>query len=589
MTRLLFALTLCISLLACGESPTGTSSRGDGGNGKNVLRFIQSDTMHDLDPQISSWMVDFRFNEMVYETLVITELPSLELVGGAAESWDVSDDRKTYTFHIRKDAKWSNGDPVTAHDFVYSWRRVLMPDTGAQYVEMFWHIKGGKAWWEMRRDELTAYARNRMAKTEQTALDLRDRHFKQFDETVGVKAVDDHTLRVELDKPLAYFLQLAAFPTFGPNHRPSMKKHTDVNADTGYIKVSRTFLAPDEFVGNGPYMLSARRPKVDMKLDPNPHYWNKASLRNGGVHILIRDEPQAALVAYESGQADWWPDIPTSHSLAAEMLAAAKQGKEKRLHWYPAAATYFYIFNCLPKLPDGRDNPFTDKRVRQAFARAIDRKTLVESVTRGGQPPTVTFTPAAAFEGVYEPPADQGMHFDPEAARKLLANAGYPNGKGLEGMTLLFNPDVGHEAVGAYIVEQWRQNLGVNVKIETLVSKQFGEARRNQKFIIARGNWFGDYRDPTTFLNMYLSEGGNNDAKWSNPEYDALLSEAESETDPDRRMALLREAETILVTESPIIPLYHYTDMQVYDESNVKHVHPNSWNYRRIDRIEVAR
>ena len=549
------------------------------------LEFISSDSLHDFDPHIASWMVDFRVLEAMFERLVVLDAQTMTVQPAAAERWDISDDGLTYTFHLRKDAKWSNGDPVTAHDYVRGWRRAMLPDTGAQYIEMMWNIKGARAWGEAWSAQRKAYENNRMAKSAQTAKALLDQAYERFEETVGLKAVDDHTLRVELERPIPYFIELAAFATFSPLHGPSFEKFVTVEPDTGLYKADADWIQPGNVVTNGPYVLTGYRADQDLMLEQSPHYWNREAMKNRSIYMKIMKDSKAALNYYESGRADWWPDVPASDVLAADLIDEQKQGRRNDVHANLVAGSYFYSFNCLPKLPDGRDNPFVDARVRLAFGLAIDRELLVTTILRAGQQAAGTYVPPV-IPG-YTSPRSAGMEFQPQRAKELLAEAGYPDGRGLEGLSLLYNTGFGHEKIASFVADQWREHLNVSVELDGMASTQFGESLRKQQYDIARANWFGDYRDPTTFLTKYHSQGGNNDAKWNNPTYDAILAEADSMTDVQARAARLAEAEALLLQEAPIIPVFFYVDVDLYDPARVSGIHGNAWNIRNLEKIQV--
>jgi oligopeptide transport system substrate-binding protein len=259
------------------------------------------------------------------------------------------------------------------------------------------------------------------------------------------------------------------------------------------------------------------------------------------------------------------------------------------VHSYVSCGSYFYIFNCNPTLPSGEKNPFADPRVRRALSMAIDRQTIVSQVTRMNQPVARTFVPVDVFAG-YEPPVEAGVTFDPEGARKLLAEAGYPNGQGMPPrLTLLYNTGNAHGPVAQRLANTWAQELGIHFELDAREAVIFGQERKKQNFALARGNWFGDYRDPTTFLTMYQSNDGNNDAKFSSAEYDALLAQAQREVDPVKRMNILQDAERVLLREHPVAPIFHYVEIELFDPNRVRNVYPNMMKDRRIDRIEVVR
>lgn len=553
-------------LVTEGEAPAASA------NGKAILSFASGADHHHLDPQKMSWLHDIRMADLLFTPLVRWEIPSLKLEPAAAASWELSDDHKTYTFHLRKDGKWSNGDPVTASDFVYAWRRALLPDMAANYSQLFFCIEGAKAFYDNRLEQMNTNV--------EPWQDMQAR----FDRTVGIKAADDHTLVITLAQPTSYFLQLCAFATFFPVHAASVSKLESASLNNNLLTASSDLSGywsdPKQFIGNGPYVLARRRFKRDVLVLPNAQYFDYANLANGGWLEVINDNPQTQLIEFRQGKFDWLPDIPTTSPITADLVAQ----KLPTVHTLPAAGTYFYNFNCLPTLPDGRKNPLADARVRRALSLGIDRQTIVDRVSRMGQPIAKTFVPPNVIEG-YEPPVDKGATFNLAEARQLLTDAGYPGGKDLKGLSILYNTGFGHENPAQQIKRSWEENLGVVVELEAMESKRFSDLLRSKKYTIARASWFGDYRDPSTFLEKFATDGGNNDSAWSNAAYDQLLAQAAVELDSAKRMTLFQQAETLMLSEAPIAPIFQYLDVYVYDATKMKGLESNAWKFRRLDLV----
>ncbi len=549
------------------------------------LIFISGDDLHFLDPQRSSWMVDFRILTCLYDTLILQNIADDTLEPGIAERWEISEDGLTYTFHLRE-AKWSNGDPVRSRDFVYGWRRALLPDFAADYTTMLYHIRGGEDFFNFRQQQLAEYAKlPESEKSVEKASALYEEALRKFDEIVGIETPDDRTLIVHLAHPTAYFLELVSFMTFSPVHEASIEKFVSLSAATGMLQQNADYFQPGNIVSNGPYVLKRRRPKRDLLLVANEHYWNRQAMQNNSVLMKVITDTLNAMTTYETGEADWYPDVKSVERMAAELKASGRRD----LHVYPSCGTYFFIFNCSPTLPEsGEKNPFADARVRRAFSMAIDREQIVKQVTMLDQPIAYTLTPPNVFPG-YEPPVDAGVRFDPEEARRLLAEAGYPNGQGMPRLKLLYNSDGGHNAISQQLQRTWLEVLNVHVELDSRDAKIFGQERRAHKFAIARGNWFGDYRDPTTFLQLLHSRDGNNNGLYANPEYDALLEKAARENDPQKRFAILRDAERLLMQEQAVAPVFHYIDLELFDPQRVLNVNPNAMKNRRIDQIRVVR
>ncbi|MCE9590180.1 MAG: peptide ABC transporter substrate-binding protein [Planctomycetes bacterium] len=561
--------------------------RGEhGGDEKADFTFVSPDDHNFLDPQRMSWLHDLRVAECLYEPLVRFKLPELTVEPAAAAKWEVSPDGLTYTFHIRPEAQWSNGDPVTAGDFIHAWRRAIIPDMAADYSQLFFLIAGAEDFFHWRQEQLNFLQRARFAspgdlqrhidKMWPDALD----HFK---ETVGISSPDPGTLVVRLVRPTPYFLELTQFSAFAPVHAASVEKATSVRESVGVLETDATYWAdPERLVTNGPYLLARRRFKNDLLMTQNPHYWNRAAMRNTSIREVFIADPNMAMLMYKQGRIDWLPEIPTASRLAADLVAQHRPD----LVASPWAGTYFYDFNCLPTLEDGTVNPLADARVRRALSMAIDRKTIVERVTRLNQPVARSFIPPGSLPG-YEPPVEDGADFKPEEAKRLLAEAGYADGSKLTGLSILFNTGQGHENVAQQIKRSWEEVLGVSVMLEGVEGKAFSQRLKTQHYTIARASWIGDYRDATTFLDKHASGNGNNDSKWASAEYDSLLHQASELTDPAQRLAALRKAESLLLREQPIAPIFHYITLQAYDPAKVEGLYPNIWNFRRLEFVRV--
>lgn len=578
MKRQLLAFTVLLTLISggggCGFQDQEPAIAG------GEFRFVTQAALKTIDPQGTSWMADFRMIRCLFEPLLRLNHETHELEPGAAAALPtVSDDGLTYTFTLREDAAWSNGDAVTASDFVYGWKRAMFPDFAADYSGLFFCIAGAEDFFTWRADQLAAVAAGTLD-AEQAWAEAHER----FAATVGIQAVDDRTLRVTLAQPTAYFNDLASFPTFSPIHEKSAASAIQLNADTGMATVDTGYFRdPGKLVTNGAYLLQRWDPGQQMILDQNPHYWDRASMTNTRLVMHVIEDTSAVMIKYRNGELDWYPHIDTNSPYGAGLL----ESNPPDLHVTQSAGTYFYRFNCRPTI-DGRPNPLADPRVRRAFSLAVDRQEIVDAVTRIGQPVARTFVPPGAIPG-YDAPTEAGVSFDPETARQLLADAGYPGGRGLSGLTILFNSNGGHEHPAQAIRDMWKQHLGVDVGLESMERVPFSHRTRTGGFTICRSSWYGDYRDPTTFLDMFRELDGNNDSRYHNPQYDALLKNAAETQDPAARMALLRQAETVLLEDQPLLPLYHYVTLDLFDPEKVKGLEPNAWNNLRLDRVRVLR
>jgi len=545
--------------------------------------FVSSAEHNNRDPQRMTYLHDIRLAHAMFETLVILDFNNMQTNPGVADTWEISEDGLTYTFKLRDNARWSNGDPVTAQDFIYSWRRAMLPDTAAGYGHFMFFIKGTEDFFKWRTKQLEDYASEFAdgGGSEDQARALWAQTEKKFSEMVGLAAPDEHTLVLQLNRRTEYFLDMLAFATFMPVHPPSVEAGVVYNADTGGRLDDPTYWNdPDRLITNGPYFLKDRKYRRYNYLVANEYYWDRASMKNNSVLEAIISNEQSQLLAYDSGSIDYHPGL--NPALAYDMI----QQKRRDVHVVPMAGTYFYNFNCLPTLNDGTPNPLVDWRVRKALAMAIDRDKIVKYVTRLGEPTAYSFVPPTAMVS-YHPPVQDGDRFNPQAAKQLLADAGYEDGGTLKGLSILYNTNAGHEDVAQAVKNMWEEYLGVVVTLEGVESKISNDRSRRQDYTIRRAGWYGDYADPTTWLDIRRSDDENNTTKWANKEYDDLLDLAGDEPDPDRRLKLLQQAESILLKESPMAMIYHQVVVAMYDPDRVKGLNLNGWSRVRFEHVSV--
>lgn len=614
--------------------------------------FVNPSDIHTLDPARMSWTSDFRVALNLWEGLATMDARTAEPIAGAAEfPPERSPDGRTLTFHLRPDARWSNGDPVQASDFIRGWRRSMEPGTAADYIVLFAdHIRGARGYVTWRTDGvrlLTALSRlaegwpitdeqigvirdlpevasymatsvppdHTSAPTNETPnrawLDDATRagmdwpavhraaltaHANEMDDrfaAVGFEAVDAHTLRVTLVEPCSYFGDLAASPPFLPCHESIERLRLGrdglpltaeglVVYDPKWTKPSASTPDYPGLITNGPYSLGDWHFKRRARLVANVHYHSAADVRCLIVDMLVIPNVDAALIAYESGQIDLLPglDVPYDHELAR----LAMSGERPDIKLLPTLATFFLNFNCLTAEVNGRPNPFVDRRVRRAFSLAIDRRIIVEEVLRRGDRVARSLVPPVSIPG-YEPPLAPPP--DPEAARQALVDAGYDSSNPLGPVELLYT--TADERVCQAMARMWEETLGVRVELRSKESRTFANDKAARRYMISRGNWYADYNDPTTFLDILATDNGNNDSGYSNPAYDEKLSEARSELDPGKRAALLREAEAMIVAEDfPILPLLH-PSTPVAIRPGVTGLYPNPRLWFPLSRAEVQR
>jgi oligopeptide transport system substrate-binding protein len=564
---------------------------------KADLTIVERDPVHTLDPAQISWNQDIRVARAIYEGLLRLDVlsPDQRLEPAAAASLpDISEDGLVYTFRLRENAAWSNGDPVRASDFVYSWRRAMLPDTAADYAEMLGAIRGARAWGERRREDLKTFASDTTIPDRPAAARrLLDDALARFDAEVGVKTLDARTLRVELERPLAYFLDLVAFVPFMPLHKPTLRTYERLDPASGRLSWNTDWTKPPALVGNGPYTLTQWRFRRDMRLERNPHYHDPALPRLATLSIVNIADPNAMVTAFRTGAVDWTTDVlvpyrpemlaekrsfDADHAEARAALeakglrrldveAALPPDPRNRIHGMPSFGTYFLSFNCTPTLANGRPNPLADRRVRRALAMAALKREVVDHIRRTGEPVAGSLIPPGSLAG-YTPPL--GLPFDPAAARAELAAAGHPGGTGLPPLEFVFTRDGGHDLIAATLKRGWESILGVTIELQQVESRVASARLKAQQYMIARSSWFGDYADPTTFLDLNRTTNNNNDRKYASTRHDGYLDKAAEERDPIERMNLLAEAERIAVEEdAAVLPIFHYTQYYLFDPTRL--------------------
>lgn len=581
---------------------------GDGAGAPADITFVNKGDVTTLDVQRASWQQDLRVIRSLHEGLVKNDIftHEFEIKAGVAERWDISEDGLTYTFHLRENAKWSNGERVVAGDFVYSWRRALLPDTVSDYASVFQLIEGGKEFYAWRNDALAGF---RAGVDDANA--LWHKTLEKFDELVALKAVDDRTLVVRLARPTPYFLNLCAFAVFYPVYPALVSRYERPDQETGRLEIGSGWTKPGEHVCNGAFVVARWRFKRDMRLEQNPHYWDKASVGVRSVLMPSIEDPNAVVLAYRSGAIDFTTDVDVpyradileqkwafyrEHEAEVERMRAEgvdpleiarrlPADPRNHVHVLPAFGTYFYNFNCMAKLRDGRDNPFADARVRRAFAMAVDKQRIVREVRRSGELVSDVLVPRDSLPG-YE--SARGLGYDPAGARKLLEEAGYPNGRGFITVEILFNKDAGHDKIAQAIKKDWEENLGVNVSLQQREIKVFRNDLKNQNYMVSRGSWFGDYGDPTTFLDLNRKDDGNNDRKYASAAFEAIMDEAAAEVNVEKRMALLARAERMIVEEDlPLIPIFQYVEVYLFDPHKMTGVSSHPRQEQNISQFDM--
>lgn len=600
MLRLLVPVLLLIALVGVSVLSDRPTPRAD-------LVFINSSDVNTLDPQRMSWMHDLRTARLLYEGLVRNDVLSygFDISPAVASSWSLSPDARTYTFNLRHDAKWSNGEPVTAENFRYSWRRAMLPDLVSDYVNMFMLIRGAQEFYDWRLAQLDEFSDRQFdspTAQQQAAYDLWEATEQKFDEIVGMHAPDPYTLVIELERPVPYFLELCAFAVFNPVYEPLVSQYERPDPQSARLIRKPGWTQGGVLISNGPFILTRWRMKRDMRMEKNPHYWDRDRIAIDSIDIPSINDPNAGVLAYQTGAVDWIADVTAPYrgemvaqkldflaEHADEVAKLKAQGldqfsidrmlpRDKRAdtHAVSSFGTYFYNFNCKPYLPDGQPNPFADARVRRAFAMCIDKRAVADQVRRLGEPTAVTLIPPGSINGYTSPKgipnigdaADETARRSIiEQAQSLLREANYPPDFVV---TLSFNKDAGHDLIAQTIAKSWQKFLGIQTRLDQKEIKIFRDDLKDKRYMTARAGWFGDYGDPTTFLDINYSTDGNNDRAYNNPVYDDLLDQARVELDPAKRMAMLSEAERILVEDDlPLVPIFHYATIYMFDAHKI--------------------
>ena len=558
--------------------------------------YSENTSIITLDPQRISYTHDMRVSYCLFEGLLRWDNTTFIPQPAVATSWAISDDGRSYTFHLRPEARWSSGDPVVASDFVFAWRRAILPDTASDYTALFFVIEGAEPFFQWRGEQLEQFSLLPLSeRTPAAAEALWASTLEYFDETVGLTAIDDHTLVVRLERPTAYFLDLVCFAIAHPVHPPTVERWASIDPDSGRLLQRNGWTKPPGHIGNGPMVLTDWRFKRAFRMERSETYWNQDAIGVESISIVEIENPNTAVLAFQTGAVDWITNADRVGYLA-DMLDQQRRGERNDAHAFPTFGTYFWGFNCTDTLTGGRANPFADARVRRAFALATNKRDITDKVRRLGEPPTGSLIPPGSIPG-YTPP--QGLSFDPERAKALLAEAGWSDrdGDGLPEnaadepfpvVEMLCSTGSYHEDIALTLGAMWEKHLGVRARVVSKETKAYKDDLSRRDYMLARGGWFGYYGDPLTFLDLCRTGDGNNDRGYSNPEYDALLDRAVNETDPARRFEILQQAERMIVEdECPILPLFQYVQFYLYDPDVLSGVseHPRLVQYPYAMRI----
>jgi oligopeptide transport system substrate-binding protein len=498
-----------------------------GGAGADMI-FNNGAEPQSLDPALTSGVPEARLCYSLFEGLTVNDPQTSKAVPGIAESWKVSADQKTYTFKLRN-AKFSDGKKITAQDFVDSWLRVLDPKTAAAYAYIIGDSVEGAG----------AYNSGKGPK-----------------EGVKIKAVNDGTLEVTFVGPLPYALDMLTHNAFvvTPSH--------------AIAKFGADWVKPANFVGSGPFVLKDWKPQDKIVVVKNDKYWDAKNVKLKSLTYLAIEDQSVAYDKFKAGEIDW---------LADDSVPPAKIDEIKLrpdYHMTAGSSVYYYIYNVTKK-------PFDNVKVRKAFAMAVDRKAIVEDVLKAGDVASAGFVPAMGGFNT-----TKGNEFNLDEAKKLLAEACYPNGKGFPKTTLIYNTNARHKIIAEFVQQAWKKNLGVDIQLQNLEWNTFLDTRqKTHEFQFTRAGWLADYLDPGNYLDMFKTGSGNNDGLYTNPKYDELLAKAATLAAGDERNKTLQAAEEILITDDQAIaPFFFYANKSLVDLnkwsgvfSNAMDIHPTKW------------
>ena len=485
--------------------------------------FTNGGEVRSLDPQIVTGIPEGRIVGALFEGLITRDPTTLAPQPGVAESWELDGTKRVYTFHLRANARWSNGDVLSADDFEWSFRRLLEPETGAEYASQLWCVVGARAF--------------------TTGVDAQGSALVRDWSKVGIRALDARTLRIELSAPTPYFLDVLAMHACVPVHRATIEALRERFPATWQVEWTR----PGTLVTNGPFHVTERRLNDRIRLAKSATYWDAEHVALRTIDALAVENWNTALNLYLTGEVDWVDgSIPTN--LVPRLL-----GRED-FHPAPYLGIYFLRVNTTKP-------PLDDPLVRRALSMALQRGEICGKLLKAGQTPAQSFVPRGRL-GAYKSPNGPGENVS--VARKLLADAGFgKDAKAFPTIEFHFNSSEVHRDIAEIVAAQWKEALGIDVRLRNQEWKAFIDAQSRLQYDVSRSSWIADYADPSTFFEVWRSDSENNRTGWSNEQYDRLVERARNELDTPTRMQLYRQAEAVLLNDLPCIPIYAYVSQNL--------------------------
>jgi oligopeptide transport system substrate-binding protein len=504
------------------------------------LTIINNVNPESLDPAVVTAVEDLRIVMSLFEGLTRTDPVTARAVPGLASHWEISADGLTYTFHLRTNLVWSTGEKLDGRDIFYSWKRILEPETAADYASQLFYLVNAE--------------------------DYNSGKLKNFGQ-VGVKLLDPYTLEAKLINPASFFLDLCAFQTLAAVPRFQIEKYQDKWLGARPLAVSGAYTLKD-------WSLNRR-----VRLERNRAYWDDANTSCNTVDFLPIGTPSTALNLYELGSADviWDKEL-----IPVELMKKLKQRDD--FHTFSYLGTYFLRINVTRP-------PYDNPRVRMALALSLNRTSIVSRIFLAGEKVANHMVPDGTANSVKA----SGLDYNPVLAKKLLAEAGYPGGQNFPVLQFLFDSTAGgastvNSKIAVELQDNWRRELGIKVELRQMEKSVYLSAQNHLDYDLSRSSWIGDYNDPNTFLDLFRSNNGNNRTGWKESKYDMLMDKANQEPNVERRAGLLREAEEFLVKEGvPVIPLYFYSGVVLYRTNEISGIYPNLLDLHPLNAIHIKR
>jgi len=515
-----FTLVAVLFLYGCSNRSNNLKEK----DSKGTLIVGNGTEPQDLDPHIVTGVPEQRILSALMEGLVVENPKTLAPEPGVAESWAVSDNGLVYTFNLRKTAKWSNGAALTAGDFVYAYHRILSPKLGSQNAYLLYCIKNAK--------------------------EFNEGKIKNFDD-VGVKALNEFTLQISLNSPTPYFLSLITHMAWFPIYKPAIEKF-------GKMEQRGTkWTLPGNFISDGAFELKDWKLNEGITVVKNPYYWDKDNVKLNKIVFKPINDAQTEESAFRGGQLD------VTYTVPSDKVEKYLESNPELIRVSPYLGTFYLVFNVQKK-------PFDNLKLREALALAIDKTALAKNVVKGGKLPAWSFTPPNTAGYTCDTVQKENL----QEAKKLLAEAGYPNGSGLEPIEISYNSSERNRRIAEAIQSMWKKNLNVDSLLINKEWKVYLDAFRTKDFSVAAASWIGDYNDPSTFLDLWTNTSSNNRAGWKNSKYSELIQKASITVNKKERNLLFNDAESILLKDAPIVPLYYYTSLALI-RVEVKGYYPN--------------